>query len=133
MKKLLIIPVLMVFLAQFSCDEVNENDGKTRIIQDSLVNVLPTWQALKITVNKDRTNISVVVGDATFYKASPEKKTEKAAELGKMILRIYGKDCLLRTGDLVVTADITNRSFAPPDGISTPIDLQGLKKVVYPE
>jgi hypothetical protein len=111
-----------------SCQEMNDNDGKTRIIQDSLNNVLPTWQALKIKVEDNRTRMTVVVGDATFYKASDEVKSKKAADLGKMILRIYGPNNYLEKGTLIVTKDVQNNSEAPADGISIPIDFEGLKK-----
>jgi len=112
-----------------SCDDA-ENDGKTRVIQDSLVNVLPTWQALKIKVDDNKTNMHIVVGDATFYKASDDVKNKKADELAKMILRIYGKDNYLEKGTLIITADIRNKIDTPADGVSIPIDFSALKKTM---
>ncbi|MFI5196259.1 MAG: hypothetical protein ACHQD8_04150 [Chitinophagales bacterium] len=133
MKQLLtiLIATVSIFMTP-SCKEVAENDGKTLIIQDSLNSVLPTWQALKIKVEDNRTRMTIVVGDATFYKASNEVKSKKAEDLGKMILRIYGKDNYLEKGNLIVTKDIHNTSETPEDGINTPIDFTELKKVVYP-
>ncbi len=122
---ILIISASMLLLP--SCKEGNDNDGKTRVIQDSLVTVLPTWQALHIKVSEDRSQMTVVVGDATFYKAAPELKAKKADELGRMILRIYGPGNYLQKGTLIVTNDIQNTADAPPDGISTPIDFAKMK------
>jgi hypothetical protein len=134
MKQFLAVAVLFVALfAMPSCKEVDDNDGKTRVIQDSLINVLPTWQALHIRVSEDRSEMTIVVGDATFYKATDEVKNKKALEVGKMVLRIYGPDNYLKKGTLIVTQDVSNKSETPPDGISTPIDFEGLKKVVYPK
>jgi len=133
MKRILFASIFLsssVFL--YSCKEVNENDGKTRVIQDSLINVLPTWQALKIKVEEDRSKMIIVVGDQQFYNASPDEKSKKAEKLGEMILRIYGKDNYLEKGALIVTKDVQNQSETPTDGISTPIDFVSLKKVVYP-
>jgi hypothetical protein len=124
----ILLLLLLPLVTLCSCDEMTDNDGKTRIIQDSLNTVLPTWQALKIKVENDRTEMNVVVGDATFYKASPEVKKQKAEELGKMILRIYGKDSYLKKGSLTVTADIRNQSEHPEDGIIVPIDFTALKE-----
>ncbi len=129
MKKLLFIlaPALFAF-SMFSCKEIADTSGKTTIVHDSMVNVLPTWQSLKIKLNDDQDEMLIVVGDASFYKATPEEKTRKAEEAGKMILRIYGKDNYLRKGELIVTKDLRNESWAPADGISTPIDFELLKR-----
>ena len=127
MKKLL-LPVLLISVTSFfSCKEGVDNDGKTRIIQDSLNSVLPTWQALKIKV-EDNTNMKIVVGDATFYKASADVKAKKAEALGEMVLRIYGKGNYLEKGTLIVTSDVKNNSETPADGISVPIDFSEMKK-----
>jgi hypothetical protein len=114
-----------------SCKEGNNNDGKTTIIQDSLINVLPTWQALKIKIDDNRTEMNVIVGDASFFKASADAKAKKADELCKMILRIYGKGNYLKKGSLIVTADVHNTSETPADGISTPLPFTELKKAGY--
>ena len=71
--------------------------------------------------------MSIVVGDATFYKATDDVKKEKASALGKMVLRILGKN-FLDKGNLIVTADIHNTSENPVDGILIPIDFTALKK-----
>jgi hypothetical protein len=133
MKQLLTVLILATTIFAIpSCDRT-ENDGKTRIIQDSLNTVLPTWQALKIKVEDDRSKMTIVVGDATFYKASADEKNKKAEEVGKLVLRIYGKDNYLEKGSLIVTKDIRNESENPADGIQLPIDFTGLKKIVYPK
>ncbi len=111
-----------------SCKEGVDNDGKTLILQDSVVTVLATWQALKIKVDDNKTQMNVIVGDATFYKASAEEKGKKALELGRMIIRIYGANSYLEKGNLIVTNDVKNNSETPADGISTPIDFVALKK-----
>lgn len=134
MKRLFLLSVFAaLMLAMFSCNEMNDNNGKTLILKDSLVNVLPTYEAVHIKVNDDHDFMLIVVGDVTFYKASPEEKTRKAEEVGKMVLRIYGKDNYLKKGSLIVTKDNRNTSDNPADGISTPIDFEALKKVVYPK
>jgi hypothetical protein len=128
MKKLLPLVFIAFVATMFSCKDRTENDGKTLIIQDSLINIFPTWQALKIKVSEDRSQMDVIIGDATFYNASPEVKNQKAMELGKMVLRIYGKDSYLEKGRLVVTKDIHNNSETPADGIAIPINFAEMKK-----
>lgn len=113
-----------------SCKEV-DTEGKSRIVQDSLNTVLPTWQALKIKVEDGGSQMSVIVGDATFYKATEEEKKTTAEELGRMILRIYGPGNYLEKGSLIVTADVRNTSETPADGISVPIDFSALKKEMH--
>ena len=133
MKKLLgVLITLSLSTVMLSCKEVSDNDGKTLIIQDSLNKVLPTWQALKIKVEDDRKQMTIIVGDAQFYASSADVKSKKADDLGKMVLRIYGKENYLEKGNLIVTKDIHNTSESPVDGINTPIDFTALKKVVYP-
>jgi len=110
-----------------SCNQV-DTEGKTRIIQDSIGNVLPTWQALKIHVENNQSDMKIVVGDASFYKAPEDVKKQKADELARMILRIYGPGNYLEKGELIVTANTANSSEAPPDGISIPINFAEIKK-----
>ena len=111
-----------------SCKEGADNDGKTVIIQDSLSTVFPTWQALKIKVEDNRTEMTVVIGDATFYNASADVKSKKADDLAHLILRIYGKDNYLEKGKLVVTKDVHNTSETPADGIAMPMNFAEMKK-----
>lgn len=130
--KLRIVPLLAAAaigaLLCSSCkEEADANDGKTLVIQDSLSTVLPTWQALKVKL-ENKSHMNVIVGDAKLYTATPEEKAKKAEELGKMILRIYGKNNLLEDGNLVVTKNVRNQSETPEDGISTPIPFAELKK-----
>ncbi len=129
MKYLLAVLVIAgTLITAPSCKEMNDNDGKTQVVQDSLINILPTWQALNIEVSNDRSQMDLVVGDASFYKASDEVKKQKALDLGRMILRIYGPNNYLEKGTLTVTRDVHNKSNAPADGIKVPIDIAALKK-----
>ncbi len=133
MKKLFSITIFVTVISLlYACGDRTANDGKTNIIRDSMVNLLPNYRAVHINVSEDRSELTVVVADTKFYPASAEERSKKAEELGKMILRIYGKDNYLQKGSLVLTKDINNTSDAPADGIKTPIDFEGLKKVVFP-
>ncbi len=127
MRAFLSFIAVVSIIGLYSCDET-EMDAKSRVVQDSLVNILPTWQALKIKVGDNNSNMLIVVGDATFYKASDDQKAKKANELGQMVLRIYGKGNYLEKGNLIVTGDIHNTSETPPDGIAIPLDFAALKK-----
>ncbi len=120
---------LVLVCALHSCDRIGDISGKSQVVKDSLVNLFPTWQSAKIIIGDNNTTMSVVIGDATFYKAPDNVKKEKAQELGKMVLRICGKDNFLEKGYMVVTADISNISASPSDGISVPIDFTALKKM----
>ncbi len=128
MKRLFIPLIVVVITTFFSCNDRMENDGKTTVVHDSLVNVLPTWQALKVKVSDDKTDMLIVVGDATLYKASDEVKKQKAEEVAKMVLRIYGPNNYLEKGNLIITANIRNEDEAPADGIKIPMDFAGMKK-----
>lgn len=110
-----------------SCGDNKDYEGKTVVLQDSLVNVFPTWQALKVKVVEDKTVINVIIGDATFYKASETEKQQKADELAAMIERIYGPGNRLQQGNLVVTDDIHNNSETPPNGITVPLHFKDKK------
>src|SRR4051812_33780171 len=106
--KFLIPLALVFFTCLFACNDKADNDGKSRIIHDSLVNVLPTWQALKVEIDDNKTDMLIVVGDASLYKASDEVKKQKAAEVAQMVLRIYGPNNYLEKGKFIVTANIKN-------------------------
>ncbi len=120
--------VILVFTLCACGDRIGDISGKSKDVQDSLVNVFPTWQSAKIVISDNNTSMSVIIGDATFYTAPDDVKKTKAEELGKMVLRICGKDNFLEKGSLIVTSDIRNISATPVDGISVPIDFAGLKK-----
>ena len=128
MKRFLAIVAIAAAFTAPSCKEVAENDGKTVVLYDSIGKVLPTIQSLDIHVDDDRSNMKIVIGDVTFYNASAAEKAQKAKELGKMILRIYGPNNMLTKASLTVTKDVHNKDEAPKDGIVTPIDIEGLKK-----
>lgn len=133
MKRFLVVAVTSLLIVVFhSCKDMSQYEGKTRILQDSISHIFPTYEALHIDVNDDYTNIIVVLGDKKFYTASQELKGKKADELGRMILRIYGKGNDLKKGMLVVTMDTRNTSNTPADGIKTPINLEQLNKEVFP-
>lgn len=127
MKAILSVIAVVFMFTLYSCNEMDV-DGKSRVVQDSLANIFPRWQALKIKIGDNNTTMLIVMGDATFYNASKEEQARKAEELGRMILRIFGKGNFLEKGTLIVTADIHNTSETPPDGISIPIDFEALKK-----
>ena len=122
------ITIVAVF-ALYSCNEV-DYDSKKQVIQDSMLNVFPRWQALKLELGDNNTTMLIVMGDATFYNAPQEEKNKKAEELGQMILRILGKGNYLEKGKLIVTADIHNSSETPPDGILFPLTLPRSKKLL---
>jgi hypothetical protein len=124
-----LLAVVLVF-SMHSCDRIGDISGKSQIVKDSLVNIFPTWQSAKITIGDNNTSMSVVIGDATFYNAPDDVKKAKAVELGKMVLRICGKENFLEKGELIVTADIRNISASPTDGKVVPIDFTALKKTV---
>ena len=115
-------------IATYSCKEGVDNSGKTTILHDSMANVLPNWQSLKIKVSDEQDEMLIVVGDVSLYKASPEERLRKVDEVGTMVLRIYGKENQLRKGQLIVTKDARNESWKPADGILTPIDFERLQK-----
>jgi len=118
---------IITVVSFYSCAN-GDLTGKTQVIHDSLITVFPTWQSVQIKIGDNNTSLSVVIGDATFYKAPDDIKRAKAEELGKMILRICGSNNYLETGSLIVTADINNTSENPADGIKIPVDFPGLKK-----
>lgn len=131
MKKSISLLGIAAVLLVSSCKEGNDNDGKTVIVQDSLVNVIPTWQALKVKIEDNRTEMKIIIGDPAFYALSPEEKAKKANEVAQMVLRIYGKGNYLEKGKLIVTKNARNTEEEPADGISTPLDFEGLKKQGY--
>lgn len=129
MRKLLLASIIgFSLIATYSCKEGVDNSGKTTILHDSMANVLPNWQSLKIKVSDEQDEMLIVVGDVSLYKASPEERLRKVDEVGTMVLRIYGKENQLRKGQLIVTKDARNESWEPADGILTPIDFESLKK-----
>ncbi len=127
MKTVLLFVAAVFTFSIYSCTEMDVN-GKSVVLQDSLVNIFPRWQAIKIEVGDNNTSMLIVMGDATFYNAPDEEKKKKTEELGKMILRIFGKGNYLEKGTFIITADIHNMSRTPPDGIAIPIDFSALKK-----
>ena len=130
MRSVLLSSLAFIFICSlYACgDRIGDISGKSQIVKDSLVNIFPTWQSAKIVITDNNTGMSVIIGDATFYTAPDDVKKAKAEELGKMILRICGKNNFLEKGNLVVTSDVRNISASPVDGVSVPIDFTALKK-----
>ena len=123
MKYLLSIgAIIVLFTATTSCN-FTDYEAKKQVIQDSLVNIFPNWQAAKIWIEADNTKINVVLGDKSLYAASAELKQQKTAALGAMIVRIFGKGNYLKSGQLIITQDTRNTSQTPADGISMPIPI----------
>lgn len=133
MRKLLLGLTLSVgIFAIPSCkEEVSKDAQVNAMLNDSISTILPACQSFRSHIGDDHTSILVVDGDLSFYDATPEVKTQKAEELGKMILRFYGKDNKLETGTLTVTRDTRNTIDEPKDGISIPIPIAALKKAGY--
>ncbi len=132
MKRLLLLVASALFVMNiFSCKEVESLKGRSRILEDSMVNIFPTYESLHIELNDDETEITVVVGDLKFYPTSAEEKSKKAEELGKLIVRVYGTENYLNKGTLIATKDRNNTSNTPADGIATPIELKKMKELLY--
>ncbi len=111
-----------------SCKDGMNWDSVKHKMEDSLITILPTWQSLTLKPESDGTKLLIVVGDATLYKATPDQKAKKAAEVGKMILRVVGENNYLESGSFIVTANVRNDVENPADGIVTPIDFVAIKK-----
>lgn len=123
--KRFVLPLAILGIALSSMTSCKEgdmgSDAKWPVLRDSLANIFPTWQAAQGYKQSDNTIYDIVIGDKTFYTASPEEKAKKAALLGQMIQRIYGADGHFEKGELVVTRDVKNTNQHPADGVSTPI------------
>ena len=136
MKHSLIIAAAALCLGAQSCkdvDAINEAvSAKKMVIQDSLATVLPNWKTETVFINEDRTRINIIVTDVTMYDAPADKKQQKAEELAKLLLRIFGKDHFFEEGDLILTKDPGNNSPTPADGVSVPMPISALKKAGYP-
>ncbi len=133
MRKLLLGAALSVAIfATPSCKDDDGRDGLvTNMLNDSISTILPACQSFRSHIGDNHTSILVVDGDLSFYDAAPDVKAKKAEELGKMILRFYGKDNHLEKGTLTVTKDTRNTVDEPKDGISVPIPIAELKKAGY--
>jgi len=131
MKKIF-IPFIIASAAAFSsCQDETSYTPQIEQMRDSLFHNYPTTVA-SITIKvEDKTDLKVVLGGQTLYAKAAENKAKMAEEVGYMAARIFGKDSYLRTGSLIITKDERNVAVAPPDGIATPIDLEGIKKSVY--
>jgi hypothetical protein len=130
MKQLLFAAALLLIVAASSCN-FTDYESKKQVVQDSLVHIFPTWQAAKLWIDDDNTTFNVVIGDQSFYKQTQEEKDAKAKELGKMVLRIFGKDNFLKRGVLIATMDTRNESKTPADGVKMSIQIEELKKEGY--
>jgi hypothetical protein len=123
--------ILFVIVAASSCKDEDTDMAHMTQLQDSINTHYPTAQGIHINP-EDRENLIVVLGDLTLYPASADVKQREATDIGKMAVSIFGKDSYLRKGKLVVTKDIHNTSNEPADGITVNINIDSLKKALFP-
>lgn len=128
MKQTLLLLLLAISTGLLpSCKEVN-TEGKAQVLQDSMINIFPNWQALKVWVDDNNTEIDVVMCDKSMYSAPAAEQKQKADALAKMIVRIYGMENYLTTGKLILTMDANNTAKAPADGVTILMDIAAEKK-----
>ncbi len=131
MKKLLVpVILLVVFAAMYSCNDEETDSANMQQLQDSINVYYRTAEAIHINP-EDRENLIIVLGDKSLYAAPQDVKQKEATDIGTMALRIWGKDSYLKKGRLVVTRDTRNTSNEPADGITTNINIDSLKKVLF--
>jgi hypothetical protein len=126
----LIMPAIVLLLAIViaSCADDASYMPQIEQMKDSIFAAYPnTVASVRIHVD-NKTDISIVLGGEVLRKSPEDKRQQMAGDLGKMTLRIFGKDSYLKTGKLVITKDERNSSDTPADGVSSSINLDSLKK-----
>ena len=127
-QSLLLIAIASSLVFTPSCKDVDASDTPSQeMLRDSLFRNYPTIASISLGV-EGRSDLTVTIGDPVLYAASDDKKKKEADEIGHMALRIFGKDNFLEKGKLVISKDQKNKKIDPPDGITIPIDIEGMKK-----
>lgn len=130
----LILLILIAALAVPSCKNMEEGTDMVQIqqLKDTVFKSYPTVASIFVDV-AERKDLVVVLGDAKLYKMPIDAQQHEANEIGILTLRLFGKDNSLEKGKLIVTKDLKNSKENPDDGIIIPINIDSLKKVVYPK
>jgi len=132
MKKLLVpLVVLLVIAAMSACNDEETDSQNVQQLYDSIGVYYPTAQAIRINP-LDRENLIVVLGDLSLYNAPPEVRQSAATKIGTIAVGLWGKHSYLKKGSLVITRDLRNEKNDPSDGIATPINIDSLRKVMFP-
>jgi len=132
MKKLLIpLVVLLVIAGMSACNDEETDSQNVQQLYDSIGVYYPTAQAIRINP-LDRENLIVVLGDLSLYNAQPEVRQSAATKIGSIAMGLWGKHSYLKKGSLVITRDVRNEKNDPADGITTPINIDSLRKVMFP-
>ncbi len=130
MKKLLQAALALFVIAFSSCEDEQSFMPQENAMKDSIFKAYPTTVASVWIHVTDKTDLKVVLGGKKLYSSKNEEKQQMADDLGKMALRIFGKNSTLNKGMLIITQDEQNSQDAPADGIGNPINIEELKKTM---
>jgi len=128
MKKLILPIIATMIVAISSCKDDVDYTPFENTMKDSIFAAYPTSVGSVRLHATDKTDLRIVLGGQKLYATPPQDRQKMADDLGKMAIRIFGKDSYLRTGVLVLTKNEQNTEDSPADGISTKIDIEALKK-----
>ncbi len=130
LKRLVAFASITVFIAICGCkEEVAITMEQVTQIEDSIPKAIPTTSTMNIFV-VNNSELKIVIGDTRFYNADPVIKQEKANQVGLMALKVLGPG--ITKGKLIITKNVVDKLENPNDGISTDMNIDSLKKVVFP-
>ena len=128
MKKFLLPILAVAIVAISSCKDEADYLPYESAMRDSIFSAYPTTVASIHLHATDKTDLRIVLGGQKLYTSAQEERQKMADDLGRMAIRIFGKDSYLKTGVLILTKNEQNTLDTPADGISTKINIEALRK-----
>ena len=136
MKKTIFYTVFFASVMMLGCKETGYKRidmAQVHQLEDSIPHLIPGVSTIHTIQDDDYTKVRVIIGDVSFYSASPDVKQQAANKVAITLLRILGPDNNISKGTLVITKNIRDNIDNPPDGINIEMNFDSLKKIVYPQ
>lgn len=114
------LSVAAAILFTLSCGNSEGNMQTMNQMKDSIFAVYPSIAAVTINVQNDN-NLVIAVGSQDLYAADDASRQKVADEMTAMATRLFGKDCKLKHGKMLVTKNELNQEAEPADALVSPM------------
>jgi hypothetical protein len=127
---------LLTTVLMASCSGFKEQKmiDMTQVAQfeDSLPTLVQGIRSIHTLQKDDPTEVTIILGDPSFYAAPDADKQKAAVRVGSMIMRVLGADNSITQGTLVISQKDKDLKEIPADGIKVDMKIADTKKAMYP-
>jgi len=137
MKNILLVSIAAAAILLSSCSGMMEMKRIDMVqvsqFEDSILKaqIVPGTASIHILQDDDYSKVTIIIRNSRLY-ADKDKVPQAAVRVGEMVLRVLGPNASISKATLAITQKDDDGKKIPDDGISADMQIDSLKKVIFP-